>query len=196
MAALADDVAAVLAALGIERVHYVGLSIGGMIGQAFALRHGGKLRSLLLADTLPASPAGGAQAWAERTNAVRQANSLAPLAAGTMERWFTPAFKPRAPRRWQQIHDTIVGTTPAGFLGCAAAIMSFDFTGELAGIRVPTLVVCGDGDPGTPPAENRRIAGLVPGARYEEIAAARHFPNVEQPDSFNRILGSWLAGQR
>ena len=63
-------------------------------------------------------------------------------------------------------------------------------------LELPVLVVCGAEDPGTPPAENRRIAGLVPGARYEEIAAARHFPNVERPEVFNRTLLDWLEAQR
>jgi 3-oxoadipate enol-lactonase len=57
-------------------------------------------------------------------------------------------------------------------------------------------VVCGDGDAGTPPAENQRLAGLVPGGRYEEIADARHFPNVEHPDVFNRIMLNWLQAQK
>jgi 3-oxoadipate enol-lactonase len=112
-----------------------------------------------------------------------------------MERWFTAAFKPRRTARWQEIRDTIVGTTVEGYLGCAAAILGFDFTGQLPSVKVPTLVICGADDPGTPPAENRRIAKLIPGARYEEIAAARHLPNVEQPERFNAILLGWLAGQ-
>jgi 3-oxoadipate enol-lactonase len=105
-----------------------------------------------------------------------------------MERWFTDAFKPRNPGRWKEIHATIAGTTPQGYLGCAAAILDFDFTGKLASLRLPTLVVCGAKDEGTPPAGNKKIAELIPGARYEEIADARHFPNVEHPDTFNAIM--------
>jgi 3-oxoadipate enol-lactonase len=58
------------------------------------------------------------------------------------------------------------------------------------------LVVCGEEDAGTPVSENRRLAGLTPGARYEEIAGMRHFPNVEAPDPFNRIMLGWLDAQR
>jgi 3-oxoadipate enol-lactonase len=196
MQALADDVATVLEALAIPRVHYIGLSIGGMIGQAFAINHGAKLISAMWCDTLPASPSDAAAMWDERMNTVRRANSLEPLADGTMERWFTDAFKPRNPGRWRQIRDTVAATTPVGFLGCSAAIMNFDFTGPLPSLRIPVLVVCGAEDPGTPAAENRRLASLVPGARYEEIAGMRHFPNVEAPDSFNRIMIGWLEQQR
>ena len=196
MKALADDVATVLDALAIPRVHHIGLSIGGMIGQAFALAHGSKVVSAMWCDTLPASPAGAAAMWEERMSTVRRANSLEPLADGTMERWFTDAFKPRNPGRWKQICDTVAATTPAGFLGCSAAIMNFDFTGQLASLRLPVLVVCGADDPGTPASENRRLAGLVPSGRYEEIPNARHFPNVERPAEFNRIMMGWLDAQR
>jgi 3-oxoadipate enol-lactonase len=196
MAALAGDLARLLAALGIERVHYVGLSIGGMIGQAFALDHGERLLSALWADTLPASPAGGAAAWEERIRTVRGANSVSSLADPTMERWFTEAFRPRRPGRWKEIRDTIAATSAEGYLGCTAAILDFDFTARLPTLRLPLLVVCGAEDPGTPPAENRRLAALVPGACYEEIAAARHFPNVEQDGAFNRILMAWLEPYR
>jgi len=192
MKALADDVAVVLDGLSFARVHYIGLSIGGMIGQAFALEHGDKLISTMWCDTLPASPSTAAAMWEERMSTVRRANSLEPLADATVERWFTDAFRPRNPGRWKQIRDTVAATTPAGYLGCSAAIMNFDFTGRLPSLRLPALVVCGADDPGTPASENRRLAELVPGGRYEEIPNARHFPNVERPDVFNRIMISWL----
>jgi len=196
MTQLADDVAAALDFLGIGKVQFIGLSIGGMIGQAFAIAHPQRLVSAMLCDTSPQTMAGAQAAWAPRIEAVKRANSLSPLADSTMERWFTDAFKPRNSERWKQIHATIAGTTPVGYLGCAAAILDFDFTGKLASLKVPTLVVCGAKDEGTPPAGNKKIADLVPGARYEEIADTRHFPNVEQPDAFNRIMLGWLAKHR
>ncbi len=195
MEALADDVAAVLDFLGIAKAHFVGLSIGGMLGQAFAVKYPHRLHSTMLCDTSPASPPNAAAAWGPRIEVVKKANSVAPLADATMERWFTPAFKPANPGRWKEIHATIAGTTAAGYLGCAAAIMNFDFLPHLPGVKVPALVVCGADDEGTPPAGNRKIAELIPGGRYEEIAAARHFPNVERAEEFNRILLGWLASR-
>ncbi|HEX7968050.1 MAG TPA: alpha/beta fold hydrolase [Stellaceae bacterium] len=196
MEQLAGDTAAVVDALGIKQVHYIGLSIGGMIGQAFALAHGAMLKSMMLCDTMPQTPPDAKAAWGPRVKMVREANSVTPLADGTMERWFTEAFKPRNPGRWKQIRDTIAATTPAGYLGCAAAIQNFDFVPRLPSIKTPTLVVCGAEDPGTPPAGNKRIAELIPSGRYEEIAKARHFPNVEQAEVFNRIMMAWLTSQR
>jgi 3-oxoadipate enol-lactonase len=196
MSALAADVAAVLDALAIARVHFIGLSIGGMLGQAFALEHGGKLASAMWCDTLPSTPGGAPEVWQQRVDTVRRANSLATLADPTIERWLTDAVQRGRPSRWKQIRDTIIGTTPAGYLGCVAAIRNFDFVARLPGLRLPVLVVCGSDDAGTPPEGNRQIAALVPGARYEEIADARHFPNVEHPDTFNRIMMEWLSAQR
>ncbi len=196
MAALADDVAASLRALAIPRVHYIGLSIGGMIGQAFALAHGERLISALWSDTLPESPKGAREVWDQRIGTVRGAGSLAPLADATVERWLTAGFKAAHPGRWRQIRDTVVGTSAAGYLGCCAAILDFDFVPRLPEVRVPLLVVCGADDPGTPATENRRLAGLVPGARYEEMPQCLHFPNVEQPARFNQIMMGWLEAHK
>jgi 3-oxoadipate enol-lactonase len=196
MSALAADVAAVIDALSIPRVHFIGLSIGGMLGQAFALEHSSKLASAMWCDTLPSSPRGADEIWQQRVDTVRGANSLAPLADPTIERWLTDAVKESRPRRWKEIRDTIIGTTAAGYLGCVAAIRNFDFVSRLPTVKLPVLVVCGSDDAGTPAADNRRLAGLIPGGRYEEIANARHFPNVEHPDTFNRIMLGWLNAQR
>lgn len=195
MSALAADVAAVLDSLKIARVHYIGLSIGGMLGQAFAIEHPDRILSAMWCDTMPATAPGAAEAWGPRMKLVREANSLAPLAEATVERWLTDAVKARNPNRWKQIRDTVVGTAPAGYLGCASAIMNYDFTGQLPKLKLPVLTVCGAEDVGTPPAANRLIAELVPGGRYEEIANARHFPNVEHPDTFNRIMLGWLGAR-
>lgn len=196
MAELADEVAIVLDALNIGKVHYIGLSIGGMLGQGFAIRHPARVLSAMWCDTLPQTPPGGEAVWAERMEMVRKAGSLAPGADTTMERWFTDAFKPRRPGRWKQMRDTVASTTTAGYLGCSAAISNYDWTPDLPKLKLPVLVVCGDQDPGTPPEGNKRIAALVPGGRYEEIAGAKHFPNIERDFAFNRIMMDWFNAQR
>ena len=156
---------------------------------------GQRLISMMLCDTLPPTPPGAQETWAPRIEAVKEANGLA-----TRRRHHGALvhrrLQGRNPGRWKQINATIVGTTAPGYLGCAAAILNFDFLATLPTLKVPTLVVCGAKDEGTPPAGNKHIAELVPGGRYEEIADARHFPNVEHPDVFNRILLGWLEAQR
>jgi 3-oxoadipate enol-lactonase len=195
MSQLADDVAVVLDALGLSKVHYIGLSIGGMIGQAFALEHAERLLSAMWCDTMPQTPPGSTQIWEDREKIVRVANSLLPLTDVTVERWLTDEVKARDPNRYRQIRDTIVGTSPAGYLGCTAAIRNYDFVPRLPSVKIPVLVVCGADDAGTPPEANRRIASLVADGRYEQIASARHFPNVEHPETFNRIMMDWLRGR-
>ncbi|MCC6949719.1 MAG: alpha/beta fold hydrolase [Bradyrhizobiaceae bacterium] len=196
MKELSDDIAKLLDVLGIDKVHFVGLSIGGMIGQGFALDHPGKVRSLTICDALPGSPPNAKDLWAPRINAVTEAKSLAPVAGGTIERWLSAEFKQKNAARWQQIYDTIVGTKPEGFIGCALAITDFNFVDRLPSVKAPSLVICGANDPGAPPAVNKQIASAIPGGRYEEIADALHFPNVEQPAVFNRIMRGWLDGLR
>lgn len=195
MAQLADDVALVLDALGIAKVHYIGLSIGGMLGQAFAIGHGSRLLSAMWCDTMPHSAPDAKQVWGDRIKAVQSAGTLETLADVTVERWLTDAVKNRNPGRYRQIRDTIAGTSVAGYVGCGMAIMDYNFVADLPKLQVPVLTVCGADDAGTPPAANRQIAELVPGGRYEQIAAARHFPNVEHPDRFNHIMLEWLKAR-
>ncbi|WP_425405177.1 alpha/beta fold hydrolase [Hwanghaeella sp.] len=189
---LADDAAHVITALDIGPVDFVGLSIGGMLGQSLALRYPDLIRSALFADTLPASVPAAESVWIERKRTVQDAQSLAPLAESTMARWLTAEFREKRPGRWRQIFESILVTDVAGFLGCVHAVRSFDFTGRLGELKPPALVVCGANDQGTPASENRRMSEMIPGGKYVEIADCQHFPNVERPDEFNRILIDWL----
>ena len=192
---LASDVKGALDVLGIKKVHYIGLSIGGMIGQGFALANPDYLVSLCLCDTQPSTPPGSAGTWEERKAVVRK-SGLAALADSTMTRWFTDEFKQVNPARWREIRDTISGTTPEGSAGCMSAIQNFDYLDRLPTIKVPTLVICGDEDEGTPPDRNNLIASKIPGGRYEGIAKARHLPNVERPGQFNSLMMPWLGLNR
>ena len=186
MDALAADVKGALDVLGIKKVHYIGLSIGGMIGQGFALGHPDRLLSLTLCDTQPSTPPGSAGAWDERKEIVRKAGSLKALADSTMERWFTDEFKKVNPVRWREIRDTISGTTPAGFLGCASAIRNFNYENKLHTIKVPTMVVCGDQDEGTPPDRNRLIASKIPAAATKASPGRGTCPTSNAPSNSTR----------
>jgi 3-oxoadipate enol-lactonase len=194
MEELAGDVVAVLDVLGFARVHYIGLSIGGMVGQVLALDHRERLLSAMLCATSPAAVPGGMAMWRKRFEAIAAAGSVEPIADDTMRRWFTDDFDRL--ERVAQIRSTVANCTPAGYCGGAAAIIGYDVTDRLPGVTTPTLVVCGDDDPGTPAEGNRLIARRIPGARYEEIAHARHLLNVQHPEQFNRIMLEWLAGHR
>ncbi len=195
MEELAADVVLALDFLGIEQMHFVGLSIGGMIGQQLALDHANRLHSLMLTGTSPKAVPGPPEMWPQRFAAIRAAGSVEPIADATMTRWFTEAFRPRRENRWQQVWNMVANTTPEGYIGGAEAIIGFDVLDRLPVVRMPVLVVCGDEDTGTPPEGNRRIAEMIPGARYQEIANARHIPMAEHPEVFSRIMLDWLEGR-
>jgi 3-oxoadipate enol-lactonase len=188
---LADDLAALLDALDIARCHFVGLSLGGMIGQMAALRHPARLASLTLADTTSRQPPGARAVWDERLAAVR-AQGMAPLVAPTLERWFTPAFRTRAPAEVARIGALIAATPVAGYVGCAHAVVNVDLTDHLPRIACPTLVIVGRDDPGTPPAMAEAIARQVPGARLVVLEQAAHLSNIEQAAAFNAALRAFL----
>jgi 3-oxoadipate enol-lactonase len=195
MRGLAEDLACVLRGLDRGPVDYVGLSLGGMAGQALALDHPGLLRSVVICDALPESLPDAAAVWGPRIAAVRAAGSCAPIAEATIERWLTPAFRAANPARWQSILDTIAATPAEGYAGCAEAISDFSHVARLPGLAIPALILCGEHDHAVPPAAGRRIAALVPDGRFELVAEARHLPNVEQPAAFNRLLLEWLAAR-
>lgn len=195
IADLAADAVAVLDHLDLERVHFVGLSIGGVIGQSIAITHGARLSSLVLSDTNPASAATAKTMWSERIAAVRAAGSTAQMAAGMMGRLLSDGFKTRDPVRWRAIEATLAATRPEGVYACAQALQDFDHRDALAGLSVRTLVLCGEHDPATPPSEAETIAGLIPGARLQIIPDALHFPNVEHPDLYSTILLDWVSGR-
>jgi 3-oxoadipate enol-lactonase len=190
---LARDVIALLDHLSLPSVHFVGLSIGGVIGQTLAINYRERLLSLVLSDTTPAAAPNHQAMWAERTALVEKAGSAAPLAPPMMPRLLNAGFKESHPLRWREIEATIEATPPEGVYAGAQALQGYDFTPDLPRLTTPTLVVCGQNDPATPPSEAKKIASLIPGARYAEIPGGMHFPNVEYSDQYTKVLLKWLA---
>lgn len=196
MPGLAQDVVAVLNLLGLDKVHFAGVSIGGMIGQQLGIDHPHRLISLMLCDTAATNIPGGETVWIDRFAAMRNAGSLEPLADATMDRWVTEEFKTANPERWNVIRATVAATTLAGYFGGGMAILTFDSRSQLASIKVPTMIVWGSNDTGTPPAGNALIADAIPGSKRSVFEGARHIPMVEQAEAFTRVMANWLADQR
>ncbi len=193
---LADDVIAVVDNLKIEKFHFIGLSIAGVYGQSLGIRYGSRLKSLMLCDTQSAALADAQARWNPRIEAIQQADSLAPIAEATITRWVTAQFKDKRPGRWQQLFDTIVGTSPAGYIGGARALQNFNFRSALPSVKTPTLVVCGADDLAVTVEECQYIAGQIPNAGFEKIAGGLHLPNVEFPEAFNKLMMDWLNAHR
>jgi 3-oxoadipate enol-lactonase len=191
--ALAGDLKGLLDHLGIARTHFVGLSMGGMIGQTFALRYPSVFASLTLADTTSRYTAADQPVWTDRIRTA-ETQGMQPLVAPTLGRWFTEPFHKARPELVQRIGALIAATPVAGYAGCSHAIPRIDLTARLKEIRCPILVICGEQDPSTPPAMAREIHVNAPGSRLKLIPQAAHLSNLEQPEAFNRALSRFLEG--
>ena len=192
---LVDDLFALLDALGIETTHYVGLSMGGMIGQLAAIRDPGRFRSLVLCNTTSRVPAGMRPQWAERIAAARRQRMEA-LVEPTIERWFSPAFREGRAAEVDEVRAMIRTTPVEGYCGCCAAIMGLDLTERLSAIERPVLLIAGERDPGTPVAAHETIRDRIAGAELVVLPGALHFSNVECRPGFNRALTDFLGRRR
>lgn len=185
---LAKDVLAVMDRLHIARAHFVGLSLGGMIGQVLGARAADRFDSLTLCATFAEAPR---QMWADRVDAVR-AKGVAPMVEGTLERWFTPAFRASHPQVIAATSRMILNTSVAGYAGCAAAIRDMDLTGVPEQIRAPVLVLAAAADPSAPPAAMQALHRRIPGARYAELADAAHVFTLEKPAETSALIRNFL----
>lgn len=190
---LADDVLDLLRVLGIERTHFMGLSMGGMIGQTVALRRPAVLRSLVLADTSSRIPPESGPLWDERI-ALAESQGMAALAEGTLQRWFTAPFIAHAPQVVDDVRMLIRTTAPQGFAGCSHAIRKLDYAARLGEIRVPTLIVVGADDLGTPVAASEFMHAGIAGSKLVVLPSAAHLSNIEQAGAFNAAVTEFLAG--
>ncbi len=193
---LAEDVVGVLDGLGVERpAIYLGISIGGMVGQALGLRHPERFRALILASSISRVPPEGWAMWDQRIEAIRR-DGIEGQVQPTLERWLSAEFRNREPETTKWVADMIRGTPVAGMVGCCEAIKLLDYTDQLDRIALPTLIVAGEKDPGAPVATAEAIRDRIKGAQLEIIPGCLHQTPIEAPDAFNRIVGEFLAALR
>jgi len=187
---LADDARALLDALQIDKVHFCGLSMGGMIGQKLGAAHGERLLSLTLCST--ACRMAPKEMWDERIRTAR-AGGMKHLVDGTVERWFTEPFRASSRAEVDAVRAMILNTPAHGYAACCAAIRDMDLCEEIRRIGVPTLILVGDQDPATPPEKAREIEARIHRAALKIIPEAAHLLNIEQPVAFNHALEAFLG---
>jgi 3-oxoadipate enol-lactonase len=193
---LADDVANLVAKLGHGRFHFVGLSIGSMIGQVLALRHRAALDRLVLACAGTGKPNADQQKmWDDRVAAIAK-DGVQSQVEGTLARWLSAEFRAAEPKTAAWIADLIRATPSAGYVGAALAIKRMDIPAkELETLRLPTLCIAGENDPGAPVAAVSALRDRIQGARLTVIEGGYHLCNVEKPQAFNEaVLGFLLEG--
>ena len=182
---LGADVVRLLDELGLERVSFAGLSLGGLEGMWLALHAPERVDRLVLACTAPSfAPR---ETWVERAALVR-AEGVETVAKAVLARWFRPEFREARPDVVSYFEAMLVATPPAGYAACCDVLAEADLTRQVGAITAPTLVLTGSDDPAVPPARGAELAATIPGAEHLVIEHAAHIANVEQPEAFTAAL--------
>jgi len=188
---LSEDVRALLRALGITRTHFIGLSMGGMIGQIIAIKYPQMLQSLVLCDTMSRVPTEAKPMWDDRIHTA-ETGGMEPLVEPTLARWFTEPFRQKGSPVLDQVRTMIRSTPPRGYTGCCHAIAALNLTDHLKAIILPTLIIVGEDDSATPVAASHVIHEQIRGSELVILKSAAHLSNLEQPEAFNQALTAFL----
>ena len=192
---LAADVAALQDALGIEQVHFCGVSLGGQIAQTFAFDYPERVASLILVNTTCEYDDQQVALWRERAGQVLE-SGIESLHAALMARWFSDEAVARQPPGYRYMAEAIRRFSPRSFAAVVEAMCHLDTTSRLRRISVPTLVIGTPEDPGAPREVTEKIARLIPDAELEWLTPARHLSSLEHPERFNTLVQTFLAKQR
>ena len=186
----ATDLAGLLDLLSVKDAYICGLSVGGLVAQSLFQRRPDLVRGLILCGTAP--KIGTPEIWAERISALDE-KGIAALADGTMERWFTPAFRRPENTAYAGYRNMLLRQPLAGYAATCEALQNADFTEKTTEITVPSICIVGEEDGSTPPDLVLAMAKQIPGARYELVHGAAHIVCVEQPDMLSEIIKAFVA---
>jgi len=187
---LAGDALGLLDELGLDKVHFCGLSKGGMIGQFIGAGHAGRLLSLSLSST--SAYLGPRWIW-DGFIETAQNNGMKGVVDATIDRWFTKTGQTRLPAEVEKFRGLILNTPIKGFCACCAAIRDMDLRDSISSISTRTLVLVGEKDPGTPLSESEIIHKRIAPSVLSVISDAAHLVNVEKPDIFNDVLIKFIG---
>ena len=189
MEMLVADVVGLIDALGIRKLHFLGLSKGGMVAQRLAAKHGDRLSSVVLCDTACQMPP--RSIWDDRIKLAREKGTGA-FVQGMTERWLTPGYRATHPEVLAKLGTMISRTSVDGLVGSASAIQDMDHLPLLAEIKVPTLIIVGEKDMGTPVAAAEVLNRGIDGSKMVVVKNAAHLPNIEQAATFDATVLEFL----
>ena len=190
---LANDVVELWNALGINKSHFIGLSLGGMTAQSLALQYPERMHSIAICDSRADCPEGYRSNWHQRIPEVEK-KGMEPLVEPTLQRWFTDGCRSAEPEMMDRVRAMIRSTSSFGYIGCAHAILGLDYLSRLKAITLPAIFIVGAQDGGTPPEAAQAMHKEVTGSQYMEIDPAAHVSNMENPVAFNKTLDDFLSG--
>ena len=191
MEMLGRDALAVMDGVGVQKVNWCGLSMGGMVGMWLGANAPQRIDRLVLSNT--SAHMADKQVWNDRIKTVR-AGGLAAIVDGTMERWFTKGFRERAPQAIARMKEMMLKTPLEGYIGCGEAVRDMDHRGIIRKIAAPTLVIAGRHDPATTVEAGEFLRDRIPGAQLAVLDAA-HIANVEQPQAYTDTLLKFLTAK-
>jgi 3-oxoadipate enol-lactonase len=189
IAMLVDDAIGLLDALGIQRVHFVGLSLGGMIGQQIGARYPERVYSLSLCDTAREMPP--RSMWEERFS-IASSQGISGLLDSTIQRWFTQPFIARDPQAIEKVRSTISRTGVEGYIACGSAVRDMAQTTMLLQVKAPTLILVGRKDPACTVEQAIVLHRMIEGSQMVVLEDAAHLSNIEQSQAFNRTLRAFI----
>jgi 3-oxoadipate enol-lactonase len=188
---LVDDAARLIREWGRGPVAFVGLSMGGMVGQGLAIRYPHCVSRLLLANTTAAYPPAAQGAWAARIQAVRD-GGLPAVIDLVVQRYLHEGFRAAHPEQAQRLRATLGRQDAQAYVHACQAVAGVNYQDQLQSIDCPTCVVAGALDAGTTPAMAQAMAERIPGAQLTVLPQASHLSVAECPDEFLALVQNWL----
>jgi 3-oxoadipate enol-lactonase len=190
MERLGKDALAIIDGLGLKKVNWCGLSMGGMVGMWLGANAPERIDRLILSNT-SAYMGGARDLWNERIKTALTAGMPA-MVDGILERWFTKAFRERNPKAMARMRDMVLRTPPKGYAACCEGIRDMDQRESLQRIQAPTLIIAGRHDPATTVEVAESMQSRIPGAKLAVIDAA-HIANVERPQEYSDTVLKFLT---
>lgn len=187
---LLADAVGLLDALGIAKVHFAGLSMGGATALGLAERYADRIDHVIVCDSPCQSTPQSAQQWEERI-VIAKEKGIEALVEPTVSRWFPPETVAKNPPHLDKVRAMFRATPVNGFIGCAAALADHDYASAVAGVKHPVLFLVGEKD--APAPAMRKLNERLSGSRYVELPGAGHISNMDRPAEFNRAVADFLA---